>query len=108
MSTRSILLAAGILAVAGFSACKSQYSDVYSFKKNTFAAPVTKREEIKAPTETAQPGPPVGLAPAPSDPALIPGMPAGAPVGAPAAAPTGIPGLDPAPAPAPAPAPMAN
>ncbi len=95
MSTRSILVATSLLAIAGLSACQSRYSDVYSFKKNSFVAPVVKRDDIKAPDPidptAGQMTPPAGIPGAPSD---VPGIPGATPP-----APTGIPGLDPAPAP---------
>lgn len=104
MSTRSILIATGILAIASVGACKSKYSDVYSFKKNSFEAPVKKRDDIQAPptVDPLQGQTAPGMPGAPTDVPGIPGIP-GAPADPGAApAPTGIPGLDPAPAPAPA------
>ncbi len=106
MSTRPTLIVAGLIAVTGLAACQSRYSDVYSFKKNSFQPPVSKTLVVAPPTGPGaldpMPAAPVGGAPNSNVPGIpgVPGVPAPAP-GAPAAAPTGIPGLDPAPAPAP-------
>ena len=102
MSTRSFLIVASLLAAVSLGACQSRYSDVYSFKKNSFKPPVAKRTEFVAPTAVnplqTQPGGLPGTTPGGDIPG-IPGVPGGAP--APAPAPTGIPGLDAPPAPAP-------
>lgn len=108
MSSRPTLtIAVGALAVLGFSACKTVYTDTFSYKKNSFKAPPEKVQVIKAPDmplmppDGAMPGgvlPPAGGmpgAPAPEGGA-IPGIP-GAPAapGAPAVpgAPPAVPGL---------------
>jgi len=84
----SILAAAAVLSL---SACHSTYSDVYSFKKNSFVAP-PKPEPVKPkdPSSDALPGSQIG-APVPG--ALDPGIP-----GIPGSAPAAVPGLTPAPA----------
>lgn len=79
----------GVTAVLGFSACKPVYSDVFTYKKNSFKAPVVKHPEVKVPTLPQELGaPPAG------------GIPV-APGGIPGAAPDaggipGIPGVPPA------------
>ena len=91
MPSRSTLaVAAGALAVLGFSACKPVYSDVFTYKKNSFKAPPVKVPEIKAPATPLIPdiAPPGG------------GAPGGIPGGIPGAMPDaggGIPGVPPAP-----------
>jgi hypothetical protein len=108
MSTRPILFAFGILAVAIAGGCKNKYNDVYSFKKNSFVAPVVKRDIAAPPPVDPLQGTQPGTT-APGMPGEIPGIPGvpGAPdPTAPPPAPTGIPGLDPAPPPAPTPAPI--
>ena len=105
-STLAIIVCAP--AILGFSACKSVYTDTFSYKKNSFKAPVEKVPEIKAPDVPILP--PAGLMPGgvlppagggiPGAPApeagAIPGIP-GAPAapGAPAVpgAPPAVPGL---------------
>ena len=92
MIPRSFLtITFGVLAILGFSACKTAYSDTFSFRKNSFKAPVAKIPEIKAqalpilPEGTAMPG---GVSPAGAggipgaaapDAAAIPGIPGAAP-----------------------------
>jgi hypothetical protein len=100
MSTRFILFAASVLAVASFTGCSTRYSNVYSFKKNSFTPPAPKAVDIKPPPD-ANGGPLSGTTPPP--PTGIPGIPAPGTPTAPPPGGTGIPGLDPAPAPAPAP-----
>jgi hypothetical protein len=110
MSSRTNVFLASTVAALALSACSSTYSDVYSFRKNSFKAPPPKKTEIVEPTPTADPlqAAPLG---APGGEAGIPGIPGAAPGAAPA-----IPGLEtppatPAPAdpgaPAPTPAPGA-
>jgi hypothetical protein len=81
------------IIVIGLTGCKSVYSDMYSYKKNTFTPPAQKSEILKSISQEdikraeqqaaiAQPTPP------PAVPGLDPG----------AAPASGIPGLDPAPA----------
>ena len=92
MPSRSTLaLAAGALAIFGFSACKPVYSDVFTYRKNSFKAPPVKVPEIKAPAIPLIPdiAPPAG------------GAPGGIPGGIPGAMPDGgggIPGVPAAPA----------
>ncbi len=84
MPSRSTLaIFVGATAVLGFSACKPVYSDVFTYKKNSFKAPVVKQPEVKVPTLPQELGaPPAG------------GIPV-APGGIPGAAPDvgGIPGI---------------
>lgn len=98
MLSRTTTFLSSIVAFAAFSACSSNpYSDVYSFKKNSFKAPEAKKTVVApaAPVVDplqAAPGAPLG------DPATaIPGVPGAAPA---------IPGLEAAPAPAPGAAPI--
>ena len=50
MSSRSTLVAtAAALSILGFSACKTVYSDTFSYRKNNFQPPPVKYVEIKAP-----------------------------------------------------------
>ena len=106
LSRFTLAITAGTLAILGFSACKSVYSDTFSYRKNSFKAPVEKVPEIKAPVlplippDGAMPGgvlPPAGGgmpgAPAP-DAGAIPGIPGAAPA-VPGAAPA-VPGAPPA------------
>jgi hypothetical protein len=91
LSRPTLTLAIGAVAVLGFSACKSVYSDTFSYRKNSFKAPVEKLPEMKAPdvplvTDGAAipndaPAPDGGLmpgAPAP-DAGAIPGLPGAVP-----------------------------
>ena len=101
MIPRSTLtIAVGALAVLGFSACKTVYSDTFSYKKNSFKAPPTKTIEIKAPTVPLLPeggGLPGGI---PQGPGGMPGAPmpdGGGIPGIPGAAPA-VPGVPGAPA----------
>src|SRR4051794_103950 len=105
MLSRTTIFLASIVAAAAFSACSSTYSNVYSFKKNTFKAPPPRKADIAPPAASANPfqGQP-GATPGADPLTGIPGVPA-APAGAPAASP--IPGLEAAPGAAPAPAPGA-
>ena len=88
-SSSTFAIYVGVTAVLGFSACKPVYSDVFTYKKNSFKAPVVKHPEVKVPTLPQDLGaPPAG------------GIP-GAPGGIPGAAPDvggipGIPGVPPA------------
>ncbi len=88
----SIFASAAVVAVLSLTACESTYSNVYSFKKNTFIAPPPPEPiKPKDPKSDALPGTQTG-APVPG--ALdqgIPGIPGAAP------APGGVPGLAPAP-----------
>ena len=100
MSSRSTFaIYVGVTAVLGFSACKPVYSDVFTYKKNSFKAPVVKQPEVKVPTLPQELGaPPAGGIPAapggilgiPGVPPAVPGVPA-AP-GIPPAVPA-VPGL---------------
>ena len=103
MSSRPTLtIAVGALAVLGFSACKTVYTDTFSYRKNSFKAPPEKVPVIKAPDMPLMPPdgvlpPPGGMPGAPAPEAgAIPGIP-GAPAapGAPAVpgAPPAVPGL---------------
>jgi hypothetical protein len=106
MSSRSTLaISVCALSILGFSACKTVYSDTFSYRKNSFKAPVAKEPEIKATTipilpETGGAGGlmPGGVPGAPmpdgAAPGAIPGLP-GAP------APEGVPGVPATPPPAP-------
>jgi len=78
MPSRSTLaIFVGATAVLGFSACKPVYSDVFTYKKNSFKAPVVKHPEVKVPTLPQDLGaPPAGGIPgAPPDVGGIPGIP---------------------------------
>lgn len=101
MLSRTTTFLSSIVALAAFSACSSSpYSDVYSFKKNSFKAPETKKTVVAPAAPTVDP-----LQAAPGAPL---GDPATAIPGVPGAAPAAIPGLEaPGAAPAPAPAPGA-
>jgi hypothetical protein len=109
MLSRTTHFLASILAAAAFSSCSSTYSDVYSFKKNSFIAPPAPKTEIAPPPPTtdpfaAQPGQVApGGAPAPGIPG-IPGLDAPAP--APAPGTEAVPGTTPPPAPVPGAAPI--
>ncbi len=105
MSSRPTLtIAVGALAVLGFSACKTVYSDTFSYKKNSFQAPPEKVQVIKTPDMPILPPdaaiqggmlPPAGGmpgAPAP-DGAAIPGIPAAPAAPAVPGAPPAVPGL---------------
>ena len=114
MPSRSALaIFVGAVAVLGFSSCKPVYSDVFTYKKNSFKAPAVKQPEVKAPTlPLIDPGaPPAGVIP-PAGPGGIPGAIPGAPAmpdaggipGVPPAAPgvpPAVPGVPPAVPPAP-------
>ena len=82
MPSRTTLLATvAALSVFGFSACKTVYSDTFSYRKNKFQAPVPKKTAITPP---------------PTGPNLLEGaMPNG---GLPGEMPGGIPGMPGAPA----------
>ena len=85
MSSRSTLtIIVGSLSILGFSACKTVYSDTFSYRKNSFKAPVEKAPDIKVPTVPIVP-----------DGGLMPGVPGpGNPAGGPM---PGIPGAEAAP-----------
>lgn len=93
LSRSTLTITVGAFAILGFSACKSVYSDTFSYRKNSFQAPVQKMPDIKAPV---LPLLPEGVA-AP-DGVLPPG--GGAIPGAPAPDAAGIPGVPGAAAPA--------
>ena len=105
LSRSTLTIIVGAMAVLGFSACKSVYSDTFAYKKNSFKAPIEKVPMIKVPDIPlvpdggAMPGgvlPPAGGipgAPAP-DGGAIPGIP-GAPPAVPGAPPA-VPGVPPA------------
>jgi hypothetical protein len=101
MLSRTTHFLASFVAIAGFAACSTTYSDVYSFKKNNFKAPPVPKKEIAAPTPVVDP-----FATAPG---TIPGADATNAIPGVTPAPS-IPGVDPAAAPgttpAPAPAPV--
>lgn len=91
------VFSAAALAVLGLAACKTVYSDTFSYRKNSFQPPPTTITEIKPPTPALNPldpGAPGGIPPA--VPGGIPEVPGGAvpaaPVVPPAPAP-GIPGI---------------
>ena len=95
MISRSITTFAAATVLLACAACSSKYSDVYSFKKNTFKAPAAKTTDITPPPSDpsihspgAQPGPTEGI------PGVGPGTPP----------PPGVPGVDAVPGAAPAPA----
>ena len=81
MPSRTTLFAAfAALSVLGISACKTVYSDTFSYRKNNFQAPVAKKTVITPP---------------PTGPNLLEGaMPNG---GMPGEMPGGIPGIPAAP-----------
>ncbi len=90
MSSRSTLtILVGAFSILGFSACKTVYSDTFSYRKNSFKAPAGKVAKIEAP---ANPILPEGLG---AGTGLIPAAPQGLPEGG---AIPGIPGAEPAPA----------
>lgn len=89
MSSRSTLtILVGAMSVLGFSACKTVYSDTFSYRKNSFKAPAEKAPKIEAPTI------PILPEGAGAGDGLIPAAPAGMPGGAI----PGLPGAEPAPA----------
>ena len=102
LSRSTLTITVGALAILGFSACKSVYSDTFSYRKNSFKTPIEKVPVIKIPDAPlipeggAMPGgvlPPAGGipgAPAP-DAGMIPGIP-GAPPAVPGVPPA-VPGL---------------
>jgi|GEM_PF-2247567 len=76
---RPLFVAALALTSLGLSACKSIYSDTYSWRKNDFVPPPEKKKEdlskIAPPIEaTPQPQPVDLTQPAVSDPNAIPGL----------------------------------
>ena len=82
MSSRSTLtVTVAALSVFGFSACKTVYSDTFSYRKNNFQAPVPKKTAIIPP---------------PTGPNLLEGAMQNG--GIPGEMPGGIPGLPGAPA----------
>lgn len=98
LSRSTLTITFGALAILGLSACKTAYSDTFSFRKNSFKAPVAKIPEIKAqalpilPEAAAMGGvlpPGAGGIPgaAAPDGAAIPGIPGAAPA---------VPGVPPA------------
>lgn len=92
MSSRSTLtILASALSILGFSACKTVYSDTFSYRKNSFKAPAEKVPKLDAP---AIPILPEGAGPG-VNPAAPGGMPGGLPEGGGI---PGIPGAEPAPA----------
>lgn len=103
MLSRTTFFLASALTVVFASACSSPYSNVYSFKKNTFKAPAPKTAKIAEPTPVIDPlqGQP-GTVPGADPNQAIPGIP-GLPTPADPSAPA-VPGLE-APTPAPEAAP---
>lgn len=102
-SLSSFVAPAVAIAVLGLSACKSVYSDTFSYSKSSFQPPAKKVDEITPPADRPQPL--EGVAPGgvlPGMPGGIPGIPApdGGIPGIPPAPAPGIPGVPPAPAPA--------
>lgn len=95
MSSRSNLtILIGAFSILGFSACKTVYSDTFSYRKNSFKAPVEKAPKIEAPAIPNLPDTTGG--------GLIPTAPGGMPGGMPGGLPEGgaipgIPGAEPAP-----------
>jgi hypothetical protein len=91
MLSRTTTFLASVIVIANFTACSTPYSDVYSFKKNKFQAPVEKKTEIVVPAAALNPlegttAPALdpamtipGVTPAPG----IPGLPTEAAPGAP-------------------------
>lgn len=108
LSRPTLTITVASFAILGFSACKTVYSDTFSYRKNSFKAPVEKVPEIKAPDVPILPAggmvpdggmPPAGGgipgAPVP-DAGAIPGIPGVPPAGAAPAvpgAPPAVPGL---------------
>ena len=91
----SILTAAAVVAVLSLTACHSTYSNVYSFKKNSFVPPPKPAPvKPKDPASEALPGSAIGNVPGAIDTGL-PGLPGATPAAVPGAAPaaTTIPGL---------------
>lgn len=82
MTSRSTLTATVVvLSIFGVSACKTVYSDTFSYRKNNFKAPESKKMII---------------APPPTDPNILSGAMQGG--GIPGEMPGGIPGIPGAPA----------
>ena len=85
MSSRSTLaITFGTLAILGCGACKSVYSDTFSYRKNSFKAPVERVAELKVPVNSTMPngmppdgmgGAPGGIPGAPMEGGAIPGIP---------------------------------
>lgn len=75
----SLFAAAAFVTVLSFTACQSTYSNVYSFKKNSFVPP-PKPVPVKPkdPASEALPGSAVGAVPGAPDPGL-PGLPGATP-----------------------------
>lgn len=101
LSRSTLTIAFSALAIFGSSACKSVYSDTFSYRKNSFKAPVAKEPVIKTPDlAPGSGGLPGGVMPGPGgmpavpgpDPGGIPGIPGGAP------AVPGVPGVPAVPA----------
>ncbi len=93
MSSRSTLtILVGAFSVLGFSACKTVYSDTFSYRKNSFKAPVEKAPKIETPVIPILPD-------TTGADGLIPAAPGGMPGGAmpEGGALPGIPGAEPAP-----------
>jgi len=98
MSSRSSFVASAVaLAILGLSACKTVYSDTFSYRKNSFQPPAKKQIEIKPPVETRSPI--EGMGPGLQPPGMlmpdggipgIPGIPGGPAPGLP-----GLPGTTP-------------
>lgn len=86
LSRPTLVIVFGALSLLGLGACKSPYSDTYSYRKNNFQPPVERKAEIVAPTDV--PMPLEGAAPGGVLPGGIEAMP-----GAPAPAADAIPGL---------------
>jgi hypothetical protein len=88
LSRPTLTITLGALAIFGFGACKTVYSDTFTYKKNSFKAPAPKVELITEPILSPDGSAPHGGAIPPAD--GIPGgvMPdAGAIPGLPGAAP---------------------
>ena len=107
MSVRpSLIILSVTIALLGFSACKTVYSDTFSYRKNSFKAPEAKKTEITPPADMANPlrgiappgGPDAGLPGAPMPDGAIPGLPGAPDPGmAPPADPGAAPGATPPP-----------
>ena len=76
-SRTTLITTVAALSIFGFSACKTVYSDTFSYRKNNFQAPVAKKTEIIAPPTTPDLlGKAMGDGAMPGEaPGAIPGLP---------------------------------